>query len=78
MLDDFPTLKLLVSHGGGAIPYQIGRFDATSVPRTGMQVSGGRFRDRLRKLYFDTVLYSREAYRAAGQGRRAVAMPLRR
>ena len=61
VLDDFPTLKILVSHGGGAIPFQIGRFDATSVPRNGMQVTGARFRDRFRKLYFDTVLYSREA-----------------
>jgi OH-DDVA meta-cleavage compound hydrolase len=61
VLDDFPTLKILVSHGGGAIPFQIGRFDATSVPRNGMAVSGTRFRDRFRKLYFDTVLYSREA-----------------
>ena len=59
--EDFPTLKILVSHGGGAIPYQIGRFDATTVPRNGMSVSGTRFRDRFRKLYFDTVLYSREA-----------------
>jgi OH-DDVA meta-cleavage compound hydrolase len=61
VLDDFPTLKILVSHGGGAIPYQLGRFDATSVPRSMMQTPGVRFRDRLRKLHFDTVLYSREA-----------------
>jgi len=61
VLDDFPDLKILVSHGGGAIPYQVGRFDATSVPRKGMDVSGSRFLTRLRKLYFDTVLYSREA-----------------
>src|SRR3546814_8329152 len=25
---DFPTLKIVISHGGGAIPYQIGRFRA--------------------------------------------------
>ncbi|MGE0280282.1 MAG: amidohydrolase family protein [Rhizobiaceae bacterium] len=61
VLDDFPDLKILVSHGGGAIPYQVGRFDATSVPRNGMVTSGTRFRDKLRKLYFDTVLYNAEA-----------------
>ncbi len=61
VLEDFPSLKLLISHGGGAIPYQLGRFDATTVPRRGMQTSGARFRDRLRKLHFDTVLYSRDA-----------------
>jgi predicted TIM-barrel fold metal-dependent hydrolase len=56
VLDDFPDLKILVSHGGGAIPYQLGRFDSASVRRP-----GGRFRDRMRKLYFDTVLYTPEA-----------------
>jgi OH-DDVA meta-cleavage compound hydrolase len=25
VLDDFPDLKILISHGGGAIPYQLGR-----------------------------------------------------
>ncbi len=57
VLDDFPQLKILVSHGGGAIPYQLGRFDAGSVRRG----PRGRFRDRLRKLYFDTVLYGQDA-----------------
>ena len=62
VLEDFPTLKLLISHGGGAIPYQLGRFDASTVPRNAIDTTGAtRFRDRLRKLYFDTVLYSREA-----------------
>ena len=30
---DFPTLKILVSHGGGAIPYQWGRFEASAIRR---------------------------------------------
>lgn len=56
VLDDFPTLKILVSHGGGAVPFQLGRFDSESV-----RGSNGRFRDRLRKLYFDSVLYTGDA-----------------
>ena len=55
---DFPTLKIVVSHGGGAIPYQLGRFEAPSLRR-----GGDRFSDRLRKLYFDTVLYTEDALR---------------
>src|SRR5262249_60427665 len=51
---DFPDLKIIVSHGGGAIPYQLGRFDAPSLRGRGAV----RFRDRLRLLYFDTVLYT--------------------
>jgi 4-oxalmesaconate hydratase len=54
---DFPTLKVLVSHGGGAIPYQIGRFQSGGV-RKGMD-----FLEAAQKLYYDTVLYSEEALR---------------
>lgn len=56
VLDDFPTLKILVSHGGGAIPYQVGRFQSASMRR-----GGPTFIDKLRRLYFDTVLYSEDA-----------------
>jgi predicted TIM-barrel fold metal-dependent hydrolase len=56
VLDEFPGLKILVSHGGGAIPYQLGRFDSSSA-----RGQGQRFRDRLRRLYFDTVLYTADA-----------------
>jgi OH-DDVA meta-cleavage compound hydrolase len=56
----FPTLKIVVSHGGGAIPYQFGRFQAPSL-RPGRALE--TFHDSLRRLYFDTVLYSEEALR---------------
>ena len=54
---DFPDLKILVSHGGGAVPYQLGRFEAASLRRGGAQ----RFSEALRNLYFDTVLYTKDA-----------------
>jgi OH-DDVA meta-cleavage compound hydrolase len=54
---DFPTLKILVSHGGGAIPYQWARFEASSLRHPGAQ----RFSERMRNLYYDTVLYSKES-----------------
>jgi OH-DDVA meta-cleavage compound hydrolase len=57
VLTDFPTLRLIVSHGGGAIPYQVARFDAGSLRRAGSE----RFSERMRKLYYDTVLYSADA-----------------
>jgi predicted TIM-barrel fold metal-dependent hydrolase len=53
---DFPTLKILVSHGGGAIPYQWARFEAGSL-RRGTE----RFSDKMRLLYYDTVLYNKES-----------------
>jgi predicted TIM-barrel fold metal-dependent hydrolase len=55
---DFPKLKIVVSHGGGAIPYQYARFEATAI-RRGME----RFSDRMRNLYYDTVLYSEDSLR---------------
>jgi predicted TIM-barrel fold metal-dependent hydrolase len=57
VFSDFPTLKLVISHGGGAIPYQVGRFRAAG----GRRGAKERFEDGLRRLYFDTCLYSREA-----------------
>lgn len=53
---DFPTLKVVVSHGGGAIPYQVGRFMVGDA-------RGGHapFMDRLRQLWFDTCLYAQDS-----------------
>ncbi|MDP6257641.1 MAG: amidohydrolase family protein [Rhodospirillales bacterium] len=57
VLKDFPELKIVVSHGGGAMPYQLGRFQAGSMRRE----EGDRFIDGMHKLYFDTVLYTKDA-----------------
>lgn len=54
---DFPQLKVICSHGGGSIPYQIGRFQSSAGRR------GLNFLDGMRNLYFDTVLYTEEALR---------------
>jgi 4-oxalmesaconate hydratase len=53
----FPKLKIVVAHGGGAIPYQMGRFRSWNV-RKGEKES---FDEQLKKLYFDTCNYSAEA-----------------
>ena len=45
VLKDFPDLKIVISHGGGAIPYQIGRF------QSGAARKGFDFLERMRKLY---------------------------
>lgn len=62
VFEDFPDLKIICSHGGGAIPYQIGRFNSSTSPRADQDNSKVElFQDRMRKMYFDTVLYSKEA-----------------
>ncbi len=53
---DFPELKLVVCHGGGAIPYQVGRF----LPGAVRSQSGVSYYERLRTLWFDTCLYTRD------------------
>lgn len=69
VFEDFPTLKLIICHGGGAIPYQIGRFRAGRIKR-GSKVS---FEESFRQLYFDTALYTQDAlamlFRWAGPDR---------
>ena len=57
VFNDFPGLKLIISHGGGSVPYQVGRWRS--------QLRGPNntenFDDRLRQLYFDSALYNTES-----------------
>lgn len=57
VFEDFPNLKLIISHGGGSVPYQVGRWRS--------QLRGPNntenFDERLRRLYFDTALYNSES-----------------
>ena len=56
VFERFPSLKIMVGHGGGAIPYQLARFEAWR-SRSG---NPERFRDAMRKLYYDTCVYNAE------------------
>jgi 4-oxalmesaconate hydratase len=53
---DFPDLKILMGHGGGAIPYQIARFESWR----SKQGAEERFVDSMRRLWFDTCVYNAE------------------
>ena len=56
VLDDFPKVKIIVAHGGGSVPYQIGRWQADYVMKQGGTVE--EFNRRLRLLYYDTCLHA--------------------
>ena len=58
-MQDFPKLKIIVAHGGGSIPYQIGRWQADYVMKGGGTVE--EFNQRLKMLYFDTCLHRRKS-----------------
>jgi predicted TIM-barrel fold metal-dependent hydrolase len=58
-LADFPDLNLIIGHGGGSVPYQIGRWQAERLmPSLGGSPDAERFEDSLRRLWFDTVLHN--------------------
>lgn len=55
----FPGLKIIVAHGGGSVPYQIGRWQAEVLsPNLGGDPNNTRFEVQLRQLYFDSVLHN--------------------
>jgi OH-DDVA meta-cleavage compound hydrolase len=56
VLRDFPALKIIVAHGGGAVPYQLARFSTASIRRGPEPLL-----ETLRRMWFDTVLYSHDS-----------------
>lgn len=58
VFEDFPELKVIVPHGGGSIPYQIGRFRGTYWQGTGKT---NTFDEAVRQIYYDTALYTRDS-----------------
>ncbi len=66
VFEDFPKLKIMVAHGGGAIPYQIGRFMASRYPSRRDPTreaypESEYFENVVKRLYYDTCLYTKEA-----------------
>lgn len=55
---DFPSLRVMISHGGGSVPYQIGRWQAEALhPGLGGGPDAERFETSLRRFWFDSVLH---------------------
>jgi aminocarboxymuconate-semialdehyde decarboxylase len=61
-LDELKKLKILLAHGGGYVPYQIGRFihgfNVRPGPKTKTQTSPA---DLLRRFYFDALTHDPQA-----------------
>ena len=58
---DFPNLKIIVGHGGGYVPYQLGRARGFRLNEQARDPSIESFDESLSRLYFDTVLYGAES-----------------
>jgi aminocarboxymuconate-semialdehyde decarboxylase len=68
VFDRFPDLRLVLVHGGGLLPYQVGRFDrdAKGAGHRDGQMEGQVLRppsEIAKKIYYDTVLMRAESVR---------------
>jgi len=64
VLDRFPNLKLILSHGGGGLPWLIGRFDRmyqASSPKITGTICEHTPSKYLSHMYYDTILHSETA-----------------
>jgi aminocarboxymuconate-semialdehyde decarboxylase len=64
--DRYPSLKLIASHGGGALPYIAGRLDICfdNMPACRERISS-RPSSYLKKIYFDSVVFQQESLELA-------------
>jgi 4-oxalmesaconate hydratase len=53
----FPDLKIILPHGGGSVPYQLGRW----IAQQRVSRPGEPFEEDLKRFWFDTTLYTRGA-----------------
>ncbi len=61
VLDRFPGLRFVLAHGGGYVPYQIGRFDRGWEVKPECQATKlGPPRAYLKHFWFDTILFDPE------------------
>jgi 4-oxalmesaconate hydratase len=60
---DFPKLKIIVSHGGGSVPYQVGRWRAERLHPVIAKdvVLKESFDESLKRLYYDTVIHAKDS-----------------
>nr|MDT0657190.1 amidohydrolase family protein [Micromonospora sp. DSM 115978] len=58
VLDELPDLKLVLMHGGGYLPYQIGRFDHGYRVRTETKGCAHAPSSYLRRFWYDTITHS--------------------
>ena len=63
-LDQLPRLKMLLAHGGGFAPYQVGRFVHGHKVRPETRAhSASSAKDMLKRFYFDTLTHDAQALR---------------
>lgn len=62
VLDEFPDLKVCITHGGGVIPFQLGRVDAFSRYMPGVKAKRP-IPEYVKNFYFDILIHDPRARR---------------
>jgi aminocarboxymuconate-semialdehyde decarboxylase len=63
VLDRHPGLKIIAAHGGGYLPFYPGRSDHGYIVRPEAQAAKHAPSEYLRRIYFDSLVYSPESLR---------------
>ena len=64
VLDELPRLKMLLAHGGGFAPYQVGRFVHGHKVRPETRAhTAASAKELLKRFYFDTITHEPQALR---------------
>ncbi len=63
VLEKFPNLKLVFCHGGGAVPFQMGRLQWNADKRPETRGTVGSVEEVVRKLFYDTIVCDEDALR---------------
>ncbi len=58
VMDRFPRLKILISHGGGYLPYYAGRQDNAQLTGADGVKLKGSFSSYIRRFYYETVIFN--------------------
>ena len=57
MLDRHPGLRIIAAHGGGYLPFYIGRSDHAWEQRPDARIPREKPSEYLRRIYFDSLVY---------------------
>ena len=77
-LDRYPDLKLIAAHGGGTLPYLVGRFekgDEVELPERRRMTAHPT--DYLRRIWYDCITYDLGRPALPDLGRRGGPRPVR-
>jgi aminocarboxymuconate-semialdehyde decarboxylase len=64
VLDRFPDLKVYITHGGGYVPYQLGRFEETNLTMCPDSKNEKPFSEYRRNFWFDPLVHSKPMRKA--------------